>query len=103
FDDLVGDQAVRFPVHRGGRVLTRGFHETKDLAGSLVVPVSNVVHSVLVLESQVLLVGVGNRNAGQSLNLVVNVEIQRHDDLLMAWIWRQRVPLGSFGPSGGQG
>lgn len=55
--DLVGDETMSLAVHRIGVVGAFGFDETKDLSSTLVDPVAEVFHPVVILSFQVLLVG----------------------------------------------
>src|SRR5262249_2885390 len=77
-DDLVGDHPVRLPVHGRGGLLAGRFHQTEYLAGALVVPVSQVLHTVLGLGGQVLLVCVGQHLPRQVGDAVVHVEVEGH-------------------------
>src|SRR5262249_34311844 len=78
-DDLVGQEAVGLAVNGGCRLLAGRLDATEPLARPLVVPVSEIVHPVLVLDAQIGLVGAGDGRARQSIDLLVNVEIKRHD------------------------
>jgi hypothetical protein len=63
----------------GFRSLLAGcLDQAEDLAGSLVEPVLQVVDTVLVLALQILAVGVRDTVGGQTVDLVVDIQIQWH-------------------------
>lgn len=59
--DLVGNQTVRFAMHLLHRFFAGSFTETDDRACSLIKPVPQVPDPILLLHSQVFLVGFGHR------------------------------------------
>src|SRR5215467_16320446 len=65
-------------MNRSGGLLTRGLHETEDLAGAFVVPVAQVAHAVLVLDLEISLMRMRGRIRVESVDLVVHVEIEWH-------------------------
>src|SRR5262249_47916448 len=77
-DDLIGDHPVRLTVHGLRRFLARRLHEAEHLARAFVEPVAEVVHPVLLLDLQILAMGVRGHIRRQRLDLVVHVEIERH-------------------------
>ncbi len=70
---LVRNQTMRLAVYGLGRFFVGGFYEAEDLARLLVEPVPVVLHPVLVLDFEVLLVGVGYRLRRQALHAPVVV------------------------------
>src|SRR5215470_1014538 len=77
-DDLVGHRPVGLAVHRGRCFLAGGVDQAEDLAGTLVVPVPDIVDAILTLYLEIFLVCTGCHLGGQSVYLVVHVEIERH-------------------------
>jgi len=73
FDDAVGDQSVRFAVHRDRRFLVRRFDQAEHLPRRLVVPVLQLFHAVLFLRGRIGLMGLGHGVGGQTRNVLVNV------------------------------
>jgi hypothetical protein len=69
---------VRLAVHGFGGLLARGFAETKDLARTLVEPIPQVVDPILALNLQILPMGLRDAVGGQAIDLVMNVQVERH-------------------------
>jgi len=76
FSDLVRDETVRFFMHRCRRFFIRRFDQTKDLARAFVVPIFQIIHAVLSLNRQISLMSAGDRFGRQSLDVIVNVQIE---------------------------
>jgi hypothetical protein len=66
---LVGHQTMRFAVDGLSRFLVRGFGKAEDLTGLLVESVAMVLDPVLLLDFQVLPLGVCHRLCGQPLHV----------------------------------
>ena len=71
--------------------------EAKHLAGAFIVPVPQVLDTVLVLNLKVFRMGSGDRFSGQSLHLVMIIHIEWHRHVLLisrmvrAQVWIERV------------
>src|SRR5207249_3072853 len=85
FDDVVRHDAVGFAVHGRRRFLAGGLDETEHLSGALVVPVPDVVHAVLALHGQIFLVGLGSHLGGEAIDLVVDIQVERHGPTLLSY------------------
>src|SRR5690242_19774494 len=69
---------MRLAVHGLRGLLARRLHEAEHLACALVEPVAEVVHAVLLLDLQILPMGVRGHVGSERLDLVVHVEVERH-------------------------
>src|SRR5262249_21366573 len=88
-NDFVGHRPVGLAMHRGRRFLAGGVDQAEDLAGTLVIPVPDIVDAILTLYLEIFLVCTGCHLGGQSVYLVVHVEIERHRGLLLSHGIRQ--------------
>src|SRR5437899_1012798 len=61
------------------------YDETEHLSGALVVPVPDVVHAVLALHGQIFLVGLGIHLGGEAIDLVVDIQVERHGPTLLSY------------------
>jgi hypothetical protein len=77
-DNLIGHQPVRLAVHALCRLLVRGFDQAKDLTGVFVIPVLDVIHPVLFVHREIRLVGLSSRVGCQALNVMMNIDEERH-------------------------
>src|SRR5437899_1012797 len=51
----------------------------------LVVPVPDEVHAVLALHGQIFLVGLGSHLGGEAIDLVVDIQVERHGPTLLSY------------------
>src|SRR5205823_13582081 len=63
-DNLIGNQAMCFPMNSDCSFFIRGFNETKYLTGVLVKPVAQVLDAALLLRLHMGFMGVGNGIGG---------------------------------------
>src|SRR6266542_5511697 len=74
-------------MHGLRRLPARGLHETEDLAVALVEPVAQILDAVLLLDLQVLPMGVRSDGGRQAFDLGVHVEVERHVSKLLSRIF----------------
>lgn len=93
-DDLVSHQAVRTAMYLRCRLRIRRLDEAGHLARALVEPVLQVTHSKLVLRLEIGFVGAFDRIRGQTVDVVVDVHVQRHQPhpFLRVWGIGRRFP-----------
>ena len=76
-DDVVREQAVCLPVDRFQRLAVRPFGETKHGPFAVIEPIRHVTHLVLVLDSEVELMG-GSDVGSLGTRRLVSIKEQRH-------------------------
>ena len=81
FDDLLGDEPVRLPVHGAGRVGRGCVHEAENLAATFIEPVLEVLDTELPLHREIGLVRLRERIGSRAFDRV-DVQIERHAEPL---------------------
>src|SRR5262245_41849819 len=76
--DFIGDQPMRFAMHGDRGLFVGSFNQAKGLAALLVEPVAQVFDAVLLLRSQVGLMGLGCRGSGEPFDISVDVHKEWH-------------------------
>src|SRR5260370_36854733 len=81
--DLICDSPVGFAMYRRGCFFAWSLAEAKHLAGAFIIPVPQVLDSVLVLNLKVFRVVSGDPFSGQSLHIAMSIHIEWHCYVLL--------------------
>jgi len=91
-NDLVGNQAMCFPVHGNSILFAGGLHQAKDPACAFVEPVLEILHTISVLNFQVSSVRTRDSLGCQTFYVLVNIHIEWHFHLFL-WAGSQGVTI----------